>query len=135
MNRDVPPSWSNNANHESVGFDSDPGQPLLNVLKFIRNSPNAPSVDFNERTMEANYTTFTIHTSLAYESVKAEFVENLSIVVDPATGSIVDLHTRDEDVGATSTLRLGPQDIDLRGKTVLPGLVDAHTHIFLHSYK
>ncbi|KAI2615060.1 amidohydrolase [Hypoxylon sp. NC1633] len=74
----------------------------------------------------------TVHTSSLFDSKLKQFVSGLSIVVDTSTGLITKVYERDSplpnnNVSDSST-------IDLRGYTVLPGLVDAHTHIFLHSY-
>ncbi|EXJ92793.1 hypothetical protein A1O3_01346 [Capronia epimyces CBS 606.96] len=74
---------------------------------------------------------FTVHTSTLFDPKKKAFVSNVSITVDPNTGLIVDVVERKPD-SLGSSVPAG--DIDLRGKVVLPGLVDAHTHIFLHSY-
>lgn len=76
--------------------------------------------------------TYTVHTSILFDPKKKAFVNDVSITVDPRTGLIVDVARR-------STGSLGeavPEgDVDLRGKIVMPGFVDAHTHIFLHSYE
>ncbi|EXJ79496.1 hypothetical protein A1O1_08760 [Capronia coronata CBS 617.96] len=74
---------------------------------------------------------YTVHTSTLFDPKKKAFVSNISITVDPKTGLIVDVTERKPD-SLGSTVPDG--DIDLRGKVVMPGLVDAHTHIFLHSY-
>lgn len=72
-----------------------------------------------------------MHTSTVFDPKAKSFVENVSITVDPKTGAIVSVDRR-----ATSAIPTpGPDDIDLRGKVVMPGFVDAHTHIFLHDYK
>jgi cytosine/adenosine deaminase-related metal-dependent hydrolase len=75
---------------------------------------------------------YTIHTSTLFDPKKREFVSNISIKVDPASGLIVDIIERAEGAQVNSLL---DGDIDLRGKVVMPGFVDAHTHIFIHSYK
>jgi cytosine/adenosine deaminase-related metal-dependent hydrolase len=73
---------------------------------------------------------FCIHSSLLFDPKKKEFVKDVSLSVDPATGTITAVWER------TSPLRsIPPEDIDLRGQVVMPGFVDAHTHIFLHSYE
>ncbi|KAI0455097.1 hypothetical protein F5B21DRAFT_213715 [Xylaria acuta] len=74
----------------------------------------------------------TIHTSCLFDSRNKRFASNISIDVDTSTGLITRTYERSEslpqhDVSDSNT-------IDLRGLTVLPGLVDAHTHIFLHGY-
>ncbi|KAM0812999.1 putative Amidohydrolase-related domain-containing protein [Seiridium cardinale] len=72
----------------------------------------------------------TVHTSTLFDPKKKEFIENVSIKVDPNTGAIVSVDER----SSAEVTELGPADIDLREKVVMPGFVDAHTHIFLHDY-
>lgn len=72
--------------------------------------------------------TITIHSSLLFDPRKKAFVKNVSLKIDPQRGSIADIYERQSD----DEIRDG--DIDLRGKVVMPGFVDAHTHIFLHPY-
>ena len=74
--------------------------------------------------------TFTVHTSTLFDSKQKVFLKDHSITVDPSTGLITSVHKRTASLPAT----IASPDIDLRGKTVLPGLVDAHTHLFLHGY-
>lgn len=71
----------------------------------------------------------TIHTSLLFDPLQKTFLPNRSITVDPQSGLIAKVfHRENED-------DISPVDIDLRHlPVVLPGLVDAHTHIFLHPY-
>lgn len=71
----------------------------------------------------------TVHSSLLFDPKKKAFVRNVSIRVDCQRGSIADVYERKSD----DEVRDG--DIDLRGKVVMPGFVDAHTHIFLHPYR
>lgn len=75
---------------------------------------------------------YTVHTSTLFDAKKKAFVSNVSITVDPETGLIVDINERKPDTLGNS---IPEGDIDLRGKVVMPGFVDAHTHIFLHSYE
>lgn len=75
---------------------------------------------------------FTVHTSLLFDPKLKKTRENVSITVDPASGLIVDVFERD---GARPLETFKPGDVDLRGKYVMPGFVDAHTHVFLHSYE
>ncbi|KAL4907792.1 hypothetical protein BDW74DRAFT_166429 [Aspergillus multicolor] len=70
---------------------------------------------------------FTLHTSSLFDPKLKRVRSNISITVDSDTGLIVRVYERENDI-----VREG--DIDLRGKYVMPGLVDAHTHVFLHSY-
>jgi imidazolonepropionase-like amidohydrolase len=74
--------------------------------------------------------TFTIHTDLLFDSKGKAFVNNTSIAVDATSGLISRVYAR----GQPLPKHVSSPDIDLRGKAVLPGFVDAHTHIFLHAY-
>lgn len=73
---------------------------------------------------------FTIHTSVLFDPRKRAFRENISVVIDTQTGSVADIYERHGP-----DVEIEDEDIDLRRKVVMPGFVDAHTHIFLHSYK
>jgi imidazolonepropionase-like amidohydrolase len=79
-------------------------------------------------------TELTIHTSLLFDPKLKKNRENVSIAVDTASGLIVKVIERD-DANVPFAQNLKDGDIDLRGKYVMPGLVDAHTHVFLHSYE
>ncbi|KAI1381200.1 amidohydrolase [Hypoxylon crocopeplum] len=74
----------------------------------------------------------TVHTSSLFNSKEKSFVSDVSISIDADTGLITRVYTRDGPLPATNVS--DANTIDLRGLTVLPGLVDAHTHIFLHPY-
>lgn len=74
---------------------------------------------------------FTIHTSTLFDPKERAFLTDISIVVDPGTGAIVDVSKRSHELGD----KVPEGDVDLRGKIVMPGFVDAHTHIFLHDYR
>lgn len=73
---------------------------------------------------------FAIHTDCLFDPKQKLFLKDTSIIVDPDTGLITKVFTRTSPLPSN----INAPDIDLRGKCVLPGLVDAHTHIFLHSY-
>lgn len=73
---------------------------------------------------------FNIFTSVAFDSKAKVFRDNVSIVVERSTGSIAAVYER-----GSLDAYVADDDIDLRGKVVMPGFVDAHTHIFLHSYE
>ncbi len=75
--------------------------------------------------------TVTVHTSLLFDPKKKEWAENVSLEVDLNRGSIAHLYKRKDE----EPLVLRSGDIDLRGKVVMPGFVDSHTHIFLHAYR
>jgi imidazolonepropionase-like amidohydrolase len=75
---------------------------------------------------------YTVHTSTLFDPKKKAFVSDISITVDSVSGLIVDV-TKREKGSLGSSVPEG--DVDLRGKVVTPGFVDAHSHIFLHSYK
>ncbi|KIW79390.1 hypothetical protein Z517_06002 [Fonsecaea pedrosoi CBS 271.37] len=74
---------------------------------------------------------YTVHTSTLFDPKKKAFVNDISITVNPKTGLI-------EAVSQRPAGSLGDSvpegDVDLRGRIVMPGFVDAHTHVFLHSY-
>lgn len=71
----------------------------------------------------------TVHTSLFFDSKQKKLITDTSFVIDTATGLITKVFKPD-----SSSITPTSESINLRGFTVLPGLVDAHTHIFLHPY-
>ncbi|KAI0116458.1 hypothetical protein GGR51DRAFT_318000 [Nemania sp. FL0031] len=77
-------------------------------------------------------TQLTIHTSTLFDSKNKRFISDISIDVEPSTGLITRTYTRSQPLPQQNVS--DSKTIDLRGLTVLPGLVDAHTHIFLHGY-
>ncbi|KAG7451500.1 uncharacterized protein BT62DRAFT_984593 [Guyanagaster necrorhizus] len=74
--------------------------------------------------MDANRNTFTILAGRLFDPSIEDFVASQVIVVSKTAGLIVDVHD----------YTTGSVDIDLRHLTVLPGFVDAHVYMFLHSY-
>lgn len=80
--------------------------------------------------MKPKTETFTIHTDCLFDSKKKAFFNDISIIVAPETGLIAKVYKRQDALAHY----VKEPDIDLRGKCVLPGFVDAHTHIFLHAY-
>lgn len=76
--------------------------------------------------------TITLHTSILFDPKQNAFLTNRSIEANTQTGAIARIFERET---AALSSPLPPNHIDLTNKFVLPGLVDAHTHIFLHSYK
>ncbi|TKX20000.1 amidohydrolase-like protein 4 [Elsinoe australis] len=79
---------------------------------------------------ETTNSTFTIHTSLLFSPTHKTFLKNISLTISKSTGLITKIHTRTSPPHTPIT----HPDLDLRHLTLLPGLVDAHTHIFLHAY-
>ncbi|KUI73384.1 hypothetical protein VM1G_08935 [Cytospora mali] len=69
-----------------------------------------------------------LHSSILFDPKTKAWLKNISIKVECQSGGIAEVYTRKSDDEIHS------RDIDLRGKIVMPGFVDAHTHIFLHSY-
>ncbi|TGO34991.1 hypothetical protein BHYA_0174g00160 [Botrytis hyacinthi] len=69
-----------------------------------------------------------IHTTALFNSRTKSFDKNTSLRINTKTGLITKVSTRE----SSSITSLGDNDLDLREKTVLPGFVDAHTHVFLH---
>ncbi|KAK6376126.1 hypothetical protein LTS17_007377 [Exophiala oligosperma] len=74
-------------------------------------------------------TQYTVHTSQLFDPKTKKVQNNWSITVDKQSGRIVKVFERSDEPES-----FPEGDIDLRGKYVLPGFVDAHTHVFLHSY-
>ncbi|KAI1352728.1 hypothetical protein F5Y01DRAFT_278523 [Xylaria sp. FL0043] len=77
-------------------------------------------------------TLLTILTSSLFDSRKRQFVSDISIEVDTSTGLITRTYERSQSLPHHNVS--DSKTIDLRGLTVIPGLVDAHAHIFLHGY-
>jgi imidazolonepropionase-like amidohydrolase len=75
---------------------------------------------------------YTVHTSTLFDPKLKAFVHDVSITVDSKSGLIVDVSTRAAETLGDS---VPTGDVDLRGKVVMPGFVDAHTHVYLHSYE
>jgi len=73
----------------------------------------------------------TIHTDALFDSHMKTFVHNTSVTVDKSSGLVTKVFERTRDL----SLCIKPGNIDLSGLFVMPGFVDAHTHIFLHPYK
>ncbi|KAH9218051.1 hypothetical protein DL95DRAFT_444320 [Leptodontidium sp. 2 PMI_412] len=71
----------------------------------------------------------TIHTSTLFDPRQKKFISDVSITVDTGTGLITSIIARD-DVAFPLPDPLPEDTVDLRGKFVMPGFVDAHTHIF-----
>lgn len=76
----------------------------------------------------------TLHTSWLFDPKIKQPRNNVSITVNSTTGLIVRVFERDDAKTPFSQV-FKDGDIDLRDKFVLPGLIDAHTHVFLHSYE
>lgn len=70
-----------------------------------------------------------VHTSILFNAKNKKYEHDLSLEIDLKSGAIVKVYKREEDD------EINKCDIDLRDKFVMPGLVDSHTHIFLHAYK
>ena len=75
---------------------------------------------------------FCVHTGLIFDPQQKQFSQNISIIINKTTGLIRSVSKR-PSIDLPSNYNAN-RDIDLRHLTVLPGLVDAHTHVFLHSY-
>ncbi|MCJ1311707.1 hypothetical protein MMC25_005380 [Agyrium rufum] len=75
---------------------------------------------------------FTVHTAVLYDPGTKSFRMNTSLRISAETGLITSISTRST---SSAPSPLSSKDIDLTHlPVILPGLVDAHTHIFLHPY-
>lgn len=88
-----------------------------------------PIVALESADSQAHSHHITIHTSNLFDPKRKAFLPNQSITIDPTSGLVTSIYARASEPKTIDTI-----DIDLRGKTVLPGFVDAHAHIFLHAY-
>jgi len=82
----------------------------------------------SDRTSTKHY--ITIHTSTLFDPQLITFTNNTSITIDTTTGLIVKVSQRESELPNHTKA----PDIDLRNQTILPGLVDTPTHVFLHAY-
>ncbi|TGO12586.1 hypothetical protein BTUL_0086g00620 [Botrytis tulipae] len=94
--------------------------PTSNSAQNVKETYSGPSLSSNHE--------YWIHTTTLFNSRTKSFDKNVSLRVNTKTGLITKVSTRE----TSSITSLGDNDLDLRGKTVLPGFVDAHTHVFLH---
>jgi predicted amidohydrolase YtcJ len=74
----------------------------------------------------------TLHTSTLFDPKEKKFLEDISVSVNSETLLITGVFKR-EHAGLPDVT--SGNDVDLRRKVVVPGFVDAHTHIFLYSYE
>lgn len=119
---------SNGFEMARVGEDSNSPRPSLasHPCCCNLNSSSPPSHSAGDEIMRRK--SVTIHSSLLFDPKKKAFVKNASIKVDTERGSITEVYTRKSEDEVTG-------GIDLRGRVVMPGFVDAHTHVFLHPYR
>ncbi|PVH83622.1 hypothetical protein DL98DRAFT_513125 [Cadophora sp. DSE1049] len=82
--------------------------------------------------MAQPHSRLTIHTSTLFDPRQKKFIPDVSITVDTVTGLITSIIARD-DAAFPLPDPLPEDAIDLRGKFVMPGFVNAHTHIFSQS--
>ncbi|CAG8714191.1 14795_t:CDS:2, partial [Acaulospora colombiana] len=95
---------------------------------MTRNNPNNPA-NSNVATVKV-LTSRIITADPLSGKLREPFLENQTIIVSQTTGRILTVEpTSHEDL-----LTGYANAIDLRGKTVLPGLIDTHVHFFLHPY-
>ena len=80
-------------------------------------------------TSHAEPVEYSVHTSLCFDPKQMKWLNNITFAVNTESGLIVKMDQR-----SSEHANVAAGDKDLRGKVVLPGLVDAHTHIFLHAY-
>ncbi|PVG01868.1 hypothetical protein CPB86DRAFT_812136 [Serendipita vermifera] len=95
---------------------------------MTRNNPNS-SPNSNVATVKV-LTSRIITADPLSGKLREPFLEDQTITVSQNTGRILAIEpTSHEDLLAGYA-----NAIDLRGKTVLPGLIDTHVHFFLHPY-
>jgi len=95
-------------------------QATVQLLSACENQINMPEI--------------TLHTSTLFDPKQKKFVKDVSIKVNTQSGLITKVFTRNDAKQPLPDV-LTDGEVDLRGKFVMPGFVDAHTHIFLHSYE
>ncbi|KAI9052778.1 hypothetical protein LZ554_003051 [Drepanopeziza brunnea f. sp. 'monogermtubi'] len=72
----------------------------------------------------------TIHTSTLFDPQKKAFRADISLTVSRATGLVMGIFARDDDDDDALPEPGSVVVVDLRGKVVVPGFVDAHAYLF-----
>ncbi|KAH9854290.1 hypothetical protein C2E23DRAFT_818018 [Lenzites betulinus] len=79
--------------------------------------------------------TVRIYAGRLFDPEVLELLSKRVITVSPASGLVLDVQPYTDDEAQRDVDRAaGDEVVDLREATVLPGLVDAHVHMFLHPY-
>lgn len=82
-------------------------------------------------------TTMKIVAGKLFDSYTGDLLENQLITISPDSGLILNVQKYEDKQEWFEEKGIDLEDnsvVDLRGQTVLPGLVDTHVHMFLHSY-
>lgn len=129
LRRDIPVPVRDTANEEAMSSVHDASTMCGTAAShsFSHDTTAAPTGD-----KVPKHHILTVHTSKLFDSKSKRFLRNISLSIDLKSGLISKVTTRTSDsIPSTTTAE---HTLDLRGKTVLPGFVDAHTHIFLHGF-
>lgn len=111
-----------------------PIAPSSDVQKLKLHDAGADTATVHESPSDKNpkeTDEYTVLTSLLFDSKAQAWLTDVSVRISRSSGLVTSLSPT---TSLARSVLADPSTLDLRGYTVIPGLVDSHTHIFVHPY-